>query len=308
MRNDINSYINAIFNDNKRYIAESGCSTIADYIIESAESTNLWNEFFDNKELDGDPTCEQINEFKNYLREYWNDPIACKCYYTYDGKEVFLADPSEMPEDIKPISNEYSVNCQAYELKYWFDYLENNDLDAVEANAHPHMTYFESFADHIADNGAKIVVSKVVNAENDKAFLYDWVLEDEIYEVTDDLKRHGFIEYDGHKISSVKELFEWLTKVGEMGNSVAIVNNAGFTWVTGDDILNLIEVWEHPEDEDYPRLGLYNTDGDGFNHVEYIKKGDEDEEFYDNMSLNEYYDTLYFLKWGWHEIAIYELL
>lgn len=74
MRYDINSYINAIVKDNEQYIAESGCSSIAEYIITSAESANSWHEFFDDKELeDGDPTNEQIVEFKDYLHENWDE-------------------------------------------------------------------------------------------------------------------------------------------------------------------------------------------------------------------------------------------
>lgn len=198
MRNDINSYINSIFNDNKRYIAESGCSSVAEYIINDAEATGLWHEFFDrDNELEGgDPTCEQINEFKDYLREYWNDPIACECYYTYDGKEVFLADPSEMPEDIKPVFHEGGVNCQAYELKYWFDYLENNGLSAQEANEHPNLTYLESYCGTYADDGAEIIVARLLCAESKEHYLYDWTLVADLEDVNETLSAHGFDEND----------------------------------------------------------------------------------------------------------------
>ena len=198
MRNDINSYINAIFNENKRYIAESGLSSVAQYIINDAEATGLWHEFFDrDKELEGgDPTEEQITELKDYLLKEWDDIVTCQHYYTYDGKLAFLADSCMMPEDIKPIFNEGGVNCQAYELKYWFDYLENNGLSAQEANAHPNLTYLESYSCAYADNGADIIVARVLNAENEEHYLYDWILVSDLEEVNEELKAHEFEEND----------------------------------------------------------------------------------------------------------------
>lgn len=195
MRYDINSYINTIVKENKQYIAESGCSSVAEYIINDAEATGLWHEFFDDKELDGgDPTEEQIAEFKEYLRKEWDDIVTCQHYYTYDGKLVFLADSCMMPEDIKPVFHEGGVNCQAYELKYWFDYLENNGLSAQEANAHPNMTYFESYASGYADNGAEITFARVLNAENEEHYLYDWILVSDLEDVNEELRAHGFQE------------------------------------------------------------------------------------------------------------------
>lgn len=192
MRNDINSYINAIFNDNKRYIAESGLSSVAQYIISSAESANSWHEYFDDNELNGgDPTDEQINEFKDYLLKEWDDIVNCQHYYILDGKEVFLADSCMMPEDIEPVQKE---SVSAYELKYWFDYLENNGLSAQEANAHPNLTYFESYAGGYADNGAEIVFARVLNAENEEHYLYDWILVSDIEDVNEELNAHGFQE------------------------------------------------------------------------------------------------------------------
>lgn len=197
MRNDINSYINAIVKDNKQYIAESGCSSIAQYIISSAESDGSWREYFDDNELGGgDPTDEQIEEFKDYLLKEWDDIVTCQHYYTYDGELVFLADSCMMPEDIKPIFHECSVNCQAYELKYWFDYLENNGLSAQEANAHPNLTYLESYSCAYADDGADIIVARVLNAENEEHYLYDWILVSDLDDVNESLKAHGFDEND----------------------------------------------------------------------------------------------------------------
>lgn len=191
MRNDINSYINAIVKDNKQSLAESGLSSVAQYIIASAESANSWHEFFDDKELEGDPTEEQIAELKDYLLKEWDDIVTCQHYYTLDGKEVFLADSCMMPEDIKPVQEE---SVSAYELKYWFDYLENNGLSAQEANAHPNMTYFESYAGGYADNGAEIVFARVLNAENEEHYLYDWILVADLEDVNEELKAHGFQE------------------------------------------------------------------------------------------------------------------
>lgn len=191
MRNDINSYINAIFSDNKQDIAVSDCCSVAEYIILSAESSGSWNEFFSSEELDGDATTEQIEELKDYLNEKWDLDIQCPFFYSYQGKEVFLADPCDMPEDIKPISNESGVNCQAYELKYYLDYQENNDWEASVR-----VTYLEAYGSHYAENGADIIVGRVVNAENEERYLYDWILVSDLEDVNEELKEHEFDEND----------------------------------------------------------------------------------------------------------------
>lgn len=193
MRYDINSYISAIVKDNEQYIAESGCSSIAEYIINEAESTGQWHEFFDrDKELDGgDPTDEQIAELKDYLRENLDDIVTCQHYYSLDGKLVFLADSCMMPEDIQPVQKE---DVSAYELKYWFDYLHYSGLSAQEANAHPNLTYLESYGGAYADNGAEITFARVLNAENEEHYLYDWVLVSDLEDVNEELKDHGFQE------------------------------------------------------------------------------------------------------------------
>lgn len=72
MRKSIDIYIESIASDNADFIN----SNVADYIIESAEASGGWAEFFDDEELDGnqgEPTDEQIAGLKDYLRENWGE-------------------------------------------------------------------------------------------------------------------------------------------------------------------------------------------------------------------------------------------
>lgn len=72
MRKSINTYIASIASDNAEYIT----SNVADYIIESAEASGNWAEFFDDEELEenqGEPTDEQVASLKDYLRENWGE-------------------------------------------------------------------------------------------------------------------------------------------------------------------------------------------------------------------------------------------
>ena len=75
MRKSIDIYVQSIIHDNEQFINESGCQSIADYIISSAESGNGFYEFFDDAEFENncfEPTNEQIEELKNYLTENYN--------------------------------------------------------------------------------------------------------------------------------------------------------------------------------------------------------------------------------------------
>lgn len=68
MKGSIRTYIESIASDNAEYINNS----VAEYIIENAEQTDGWAEFFDISELEenqGEPTDEQIEELKEYLRD-----------------------------------------------------------------------------------------------------------------------------------------------------------------------------------------------------------------------------------------------
>ena len=75
MKKNIESYIRGIARDNEEYINNGGYTSVADYIITSAESAGNWYEFFDDSELE-EPACEpsaaQIEELKDYLNEEWN--------------------------------------------------------------------------------------------------------------------------------------------------------------------------------------------------------------------------------------------
>lgn len=78
MRRDIKTYVDAIVADNNKYIAQSGM-TIAEYIIENADNNDTrYCEFFDEGELEDsgfEPTEEQINEFKIWLKENYDCEI-----------------------------------------------------------------------------------------------------------------------------------------------------------------------------------------------------------------------------------------
>ena len=76
MRKSIDTYVKAIADDNEQVIREN-YMTVADYIINNAESCAGYYEFFDDEELDemGEPTEAQIDELKAYLREHYTTPI-----------------------------------------------------------------------------------------------------------------------------------------------------------------------------------------------------------------------------------------
>ena len=73
MRKSINAYVQGIAHDNAEFIV-NGSESIADYIIQTAENGNGFEEFFDDKELDetGEPTEDQIDELKAYLKENYD--------------------------------------------------------------------------------------------------------------------------------------------------------------------------------------------------------------------------------------------
>lgn len=74
MKKNINTYVSAIASDNAEYIIEGNYESVADYIISNADFSTGWNEYFDEKELDetGEPSAEQIDELKDYLKKYYN--------------------------------------------------------------------------------------------------------------------------------------------------------------------------------------------------------------------------------------------
>ena len=63
MRKSIDTYIEAIAHDNEQEIREN-YMTVADYIINDAESCTGYYEYFDDDEFDetGEPTDAQIDE------------------------------------------------------------------------------------------------------------------------------------------------------------------------------------------------------------------------------------------------------
>lgn len=75
MRKSIDTYVSAIARDNEQYINEGGYSSIADYLISSADNGTGYYEYFDDDELDetGEPSDEQIEELKAYLLENYNE-------------------------------------------------------------------------------------------------------------------------------------------------------------------------------------------------------------------------------------------
>ena len=74
MRKSIDTYVQSIVRDNKRFILEGGYESVADYIISGAENGTGYYEYFDNSELDesGEPTQDQIDELKNFLSDNYN--------------------------------------------------------------------------------------------------------------------------------------------------------------------------------------------------------------------------------------------
>lgn len=74
MRKSIDTYVQSIVRDNKRFIIEGGYESVADYIISGAENGTGYYEYFDDSELDesGEPTQEQIDELKNFLSNNYN--------------------------------------------------------------------------------------------------------------------------------------------------------------------------------------------------------------------------------------------
>ena len=74
MRKSIDTYVQSIVRDNKRFITEGGYESVADYIISGAENGTGYYEYFDDSELDesGEPTQDQIDELKNFLSDNYN--------------------------------------------------------------------------------------------------------------------------------------------------------------------------------------------------------------------------------------------
>ena len=74
MRKSIDTYVQSIVRDNKRFIIEGGYESVEDYIISGAENGTGYYEYFDNSELDesGEPTQEHIDELKNFLIDNYN--------------------------------------------------------------------------------------------------------------------------------------------------------------------------------------------------------------------------------------------
>ena len=74
MRKSIDTYVQSIVRDNKRFIIEGGYESVADYIISGAENGTGYYEYFDDSELDesGEPTQEHIDELKNFMRDNYN--------------------------------------------------------------------------------------------------------------------------------------------------------------------------------------------------------------------------------------------
>lgn len=74
MRKSIDTYVQSIVRDNKRFIIEGGYESVADYIISGADNGTGYYEYFDNSELDesGEPTQEQIDDLKNFLSDNFN--------------------------------------------------------------------------------------------------------------------------------------------------------------------------------------------------------------------------------------------
>ena len=52
MRKSIDTYVQSIVRDNKRFIIEGGYESVADYIISGAENGTGYYEYFDDSELD----------------------------------------------------------------------------------------------------------------------------------------------------------------------------------------------------------------------------------------------------------------
>ena len=74
MRKSIDTYVQSIVRDNKRFIIEGGYQSVADYIISGAENGIGYYEYFDDFELgeSGEPTQGQIDELKNFLSDNFN--------------------------------------------------------------------------------------------------------------------------------------------------------------------------------------------------------------------------------------------
>lgn len=74
MRKSIDTYVQSIVRDNKRFIIEGGYESVADYIISGAENGIGYYEYFDDFELgeSGEPTQGQIDELKNFLSDNFN--------------------------------------------------------------------------------------------------------------------------------------------------------------------------------------------------------------------------------------------
>lgn len=72
MKKNIKEYVRSIVSDNAKYIIEGHYTSIAEYIIFSAESSGHWEEYFNDGEFEApqcEPTEEQIKELKQYLQK-----------------------------------------------------------------------------------------------------------------------------------------------------------------------------------------------------------------------------------------------
>ena len=75
MRHSIDTYIAAIAYDNKKHIIEAGYNSIADYLISTSDYGNGWYWAIDHEEYADypfEPSEEQIDEVKEYLRKYYD--------------------------------------------------------------------------------------------------------------------------------------------------------------------------------------------------------------------------------------------
>ena len=77
MRKDIDAYIKSVAHDNADDINDGGYKSIADYIINEAESNTGYYEYFDDAELDenGEPTETQVECLKAWLLKHYDTPI-----------------------------------------------------------------------------------------------------------------------------------------------------------------------------------------------------------------------------------------
>lgn len=115
MRKSIDTYIKAIAHDNEQEIREN-YMTVADYIINDAENSTGYYEYFDDDELDetGEPSAAQIEELKAYLRENYTTPIEHRI------EEIMLTKHSNGSDNLQ-----YKADDKTYEFDG--DFLVDND-------------------------------------------------------------------------------------------------------------------------------------------------------------------------------------